>query len=196
MNNTRQAFASFPLHRIPAPWRLRATRPVRPAARKPASQGGEAHLAHSQGDRHPYQALALDGGNDTFLRGGLTYTPDTKGLSAGGTPALPGTFAPQRHRGHKDGELSTIEEILGAAIEEAWGLGPELVESPDEQGLCHELILRRIACEIQKPGRSETKRSESIRVIESIYWQTGVSWSRSKQSKSFSPLTKPNSLPT
>jgi len=46
-------------------------------------------------------------------------------------------------------ELSN--KIIGGAIEEHKALGPGLLESTDEECLCHELSLRGLSIERQKP---------------------------------------------
>jgi GxxExxY protein len=49
-------------------------------------------------------------------------------------------------------EMNEItEKIIGAAIEVHRALGPGLLESAYEECLCHELTLRRVAFERQKP---------------------------------------------
>jgi GxxExxY protein len=42
-------------------------------------------------------------------------------------------------------------KIIGAAIEVHKALGPGLLESPYEQGICHEMSLRGPSFERQKP---------------------------------------------
>ena len=48
-------------------------------------------------------------------------------------------------------------KVIGAAIEVHKALGPGLLESTDEECLCHELQLRKIAYERQKPLPIEYK---------------------------------------
>ncbi|MBI4027459.1 MAG: GxxExxY protein [Verrucomicrobia bacterium] len=55
-------------------------------------------------------------------------------------------------------ELNKItEQIIGAAIEVHKALGPGLLESAYEECLCHELTLRNIAFERQRPLPVEYK---------------------------------------
>ena len=55
-------------------------------------------------------------------------------------------------------EMNEItEQIIGAAIEVHRALGPGLLESAYEECLCHELTLRRVAFERQKPLPVEYK---------------------------------------
>lgn len=51
----------------------------------------------------------------------------------------------------------TTEQIIGAAIEVHRALGPGLLESAYEECLCHELNLRKIPFERQKPLPVEYK---------------------------------------
>ena len=52
------------------------------------------------------------------------------------------TTEAQRHREIEDGKDPTTSPIIGAAIEIHPNLGPGLLESAYEEGLCHELHLR------------------------------------------------------
>lgn len=55
-------------------------------------------------------------------------------------------------------ELNAITEIIiGAAIEVHRALGPGLLESANEECLCHELTLRKVTFERQKPLPVEYK---------------------------------------
>jgi hypothetical protein len=69
-------------------------------------------------------------------------------------PALPATFH-MHHRnteGSEKRDFSKIrEEILDAALERHRAFRPRLLASAYEHGLCHEVMLRRIAFERQKP---------------------------------------------
>jgi GxxExxY protein len=64
---------------------------------------------------------------------------------------------------HRDTESTEMdlneitEQIIGAAIEVHRALGPGLLESAYEECLCHELTLRRLAFERQKPLPVEYK---------------------------------------
>jgi GxxExxY protein len=74
--------------------------------------------------------------------------------SVSGYPSLkPGGFcarSPQRRR-EKMGINDLTREVIGAAIEVHRTLGPGLLESAYEECLCHELRLRALNFERQKP---------------------------------------------
>lgn len=53
--------------------------------------------------------------------------------------------------GRTEGFLDCSSEVIGACIEVHWALGPGLLESANEACLEHELSLRRLRCERQKP---------------------------------------------
>jgi GxxExxY protein len=58
----------------------------------------------------------------------------------------------RRERGEEVMEINELtEQIIGAAIEVHRALGPGLLESAYRQCLCHELKLRRIGFETERP---------------------------------------------
>lgn len=61
-------------------------------------------------------------------------------------------------------ELSSV--IIGAAIEVHKAIGPGLLESAYEDCLCHELNLRNLSFEKQKPLPSSTKEKGSMADID------------------------------
>ena len=72
------------------------------------------------------------------------------------------TYKPQRHRGHGEKQKPKMKDsltgkIIGAALEVHKYLGPGLLESIYEECLCHELGLRKISFERQKPVNIQYK---------------------------------------